>query len=117
MGPLVPKWFLDYATALLCVLLNYNFDFILPMVSPSFLHLQGGVTEEQMLKYMGANTSLSVLQAKELLEVNVVIPVKRSEDVIVSSHLFCNNKTCSNSFQDEEVGFAYISLREARPSL
>ncbi|KAK4741427.1 hypothetical protein SAY87_025015 [Trapa incisa] len=47
---------------------------------------KGGVTEEQMLKYMGANTSLSVLQAKELLEA-------------------------------EEVGFAYISLREARPSL
>lgn len=31
--------------------------------------LQGGVTEEQMLKFMGANTNLSVLQAKELLEV------------------------------------------------
>ncbi|XP_057949860.1 uncharacterized protein LOC131144918 isoform X2 [Malania oleifera] len=47
---------------------------------------KGGVTEEQMLKFMGANTYLSPLQAKELLE-------------------------------DEEVGFAYTSLREARPSL
>ncbi|XP_021901272.1 uncharacterized protein LOC110817158 [Carica papaya] len=47
---------------------------------------KGGVTEEQMLKFMGANTSLSVLQAKKLLE-------------------------------DEEVGFAYISQREARPSI
>lgn len=47
---------------------------------------KGGVTEEQMLKFMGASTNLSVLQAKELLE-------------------------------DEEIGFAYVSLREARPSL
>ncbi|KAL9420861.1 hypothetical protein AB3S75_038432 [Citrus x aurantiifolia] len=47
---------------------------------------KGGVTEEQMLKFMGASTKLSVLQAKELLE-------------------------------DEEIGFAYVSLREARPSL
>ncbi|KFK41469.1 hypothetical protein AALP_AA2G134800 [Arabis alpina] len=47
---------------------------------------KGGVTEEQMLKFMGANTSLSVQQAKELIE-------------------------------DEKAGFAYLSLREARPSL
>ncbi|EEF34472.1 anthranilate phosphoribosyltransferase [Ricinus communis] len=47
---------------------------------------KGGITEEQMLKYMGANTSLTPLQAKELLE-------------------------------DEEVGFAYISQREACPPL
>ncbi|KAE8716559.1 phosphoribosylglycinamide formyltransferase [Hibiscus syriacus] len=47
---------------------------------------KAGVTEEQMLKFMGANTNLSLHQAKELIE-------------------------------DEEVGFAYISLREARPSL
>ncbi|KAK3416756.1 hypothetical protein EUGRSUZ_H02516 [Eucalyptus grandis] len=47
---------------------------------------KGGITEEQMLKFMGANTSLSTLQAKALLE-------------------------------DEEAGFAYISQREARPSL
>lgn len=47
---------------------------------------KGGVTEEQMLKFMGANTSLSVHQAKELIE-------------------------------DEKAGFAYLSLREARPSL
>ncbi|KAM7252538.1 hypothetical protein ACFE04_024421 [Oxalis oulophora] len=47
---------------------------------------KGGVTEEQMLKFMGANTSLSPLQAKVLIE-------------------------------DEEAGFAYVSLREARPSL
>lgn len=33
---------------------------------------QGGVTEEQMLKFMGANTSLSPLQAKQLIEVFVV---------------------------------------------
>ncbi|KAI3435180.1 uncharacterized protein J3R85_006417 [Psidium guajava] len=47
---------------------------------------KGGITEEQMLKFMGANTSVSTLQAKALLE-------------------------------DEEAGFAYISQREARPSL
>ncbi|KAG9449779.1 hypothetical protein H6P81_009744 [Aristolochia fimbriata] len=29
---------------------------------------KGGITEEQMLKFMGANTSLSILQAKQLLE-------------------------------------------------
>ncbi|KAK5837450.1 hypothetical protein PVK06_013260 [Gossypium arboreum] len=47
---------------------------------------KGGVTEEQMLNFMGANTNLSLHQAKELIE-------------------------------DEEVGFVYISQREARPSL
>uniref|UniRef100_A0A2N9IRD1 Glycosyl transferase family 3 domain-containing protein n=1 Tax=Fagus sylvatica TaxID=28930 RepID=A0A2N9IRD1_FAGSY len=47
---------------------------------------KGGITEEQMLKFMGANTSLSPLNAKDLLE-------------------------------DEEVGFAYVSQCEARPSL
>ncbi|KAL5718196.1 hypothetical protein ACHQM5_011128 [Ranunculus cassubicifolius] len=47
---------------------------------------KGGVTEEQMLKFMGANTHLTPLQAKVLLE-------------------------------DEYVGFAYVSQREARPSL
>ncbi|XP_057984946.1 uncharacterized protein LOC110645907 isoform X2 [Hevea brasiliensis] len=47
---------------------------------------KGGVTEEQMLKFMGANVSLTPLQAKGLLE-------------------------------DDEVGFAYISQREACPSL
>ncbi|OWM76102.1 hypothetical protein CDL15_Pgr009748 [Punica granatum] len=47
---------------------------------------KGGVTEEQMLRFMGANTRLSVSQAKELLEA-------------------------------DEVGFAYVSQREARPSL
>uniref|UniRef100_A0A2C9UN95 Glycosyl transferase family 3 domain-containing protein n=1 Tax=Manihot esculenta TaxID=3983 RepID=A0A2C9UN95_MANES len=47
---------------------------------------KGGITEEQMLKFMGANVSLTPLQAKGLLE-------------------------------DDEVGFAYISQREACPSL
>ncbi|KAL2233650.1 uncharacterized protein LOC105156637 [Sesamum indicum] len=47
---------------------------------------KGGITEEQMLKFMGANTYLTPVQAKLLLE-------------------------------DEEVGFAYISQREAQPSL
>ncbi|CAN0896263.1 Anthranilate phosphoribosyltransferase [Linum grandiflorum] len=47
---------------------------------------QGGITEEQMLKFMGANTNLTPLQAKDLLE-------------------------------DEDLGFAYISQREAHPSL
>lgn len=47
---------------------------------------KGGITEEQMLKFMGANTQLSPLQAKKLLE-------------------------------DDEVGFAYLSQREAQPSL
>ncbi|KAB2090829.1 hypothetical protein ES319_A03G148800v1 [Gossypium barbadense] len=47
---------------------------------------KGGVTEEQMLKFMGAKTNLSLHQGKELIEA-------------------------------EEVGFAYISKREARSSL
>ncbi|KAL5724929.1 hypothetical protein ACHQM5_008131 [Ranunculus cassubicifolius] len=47
---------------------------------------KAGITEEQMLKVMGANTRLSTMQAKKLLE-------------------------------DEDVGFAYLSLREACPSL
>ncbi|PON44884.1 Pyrimidine-nucleoside phosphorylase, bacterial/eukaryotic [Parasponia andersonii] len=47
---------------------------------------KGGVNEEQMLQFMGANTNLSPLQAKELIE-------------------------------DTEVGFAYVSQREARPPL
>eukprot|EP00268_Persea_americana_P054060 TRINITY_DN6164_c0_g1_i8.p1 TRINITY_DN6164_c0_g1~~TRINITY_DN6164_c0_g1_i8.p1 ORF type:complete len:592 (-),score=110.79 TRINITY_DN6164_c0_g1_i8:138-1913(-) len=47
---------------------------------------KGGVTEGQMLKFMGANTHLSMSQAKKLLE-------------------------------DESLGFAYTSQREARPSL
>ncbi|KAK8946872.1 hypothetical protein KSP39_PZI007019 [Platanthera zijinensis] len=47
---------------------------------------KGGVTEGQLLKFLGANTKLSQMQAKTLLE-------------------------------DEEVGFAYVSQREARPSL
>ncbi|XP_043707422.1 anthranilate phosphoribosyltransferase [Telopea speciosissima] len=47
---------------------------------------KGGITEEQMLKFMGADTHLSPLEAKKLLE-------------------------------DEDIGFAYISQREAQPSL
>ncbi|KAK9751072.1 hypothetical protein RND81_02G239500 [Saponaria officinalis] len=47
---------------------------------------KGGVTEEQMLQYMGANTRLTTLQAAQLIE-------------------------------DDSVGFSYVSLREARPSL
>ncbi|KAH6801960.1 anthranilate phosphoribosyltransferase [Perilla frutescens var. frutescens] len=47
---------------------------------------KGGITEEQMLKFMGANTHLTSMQAKALLE-------------------------------DEDIGFAYISQREAQPSL
>ncbi|KAK7250595.1 hypothetical protein RIF29_33123 [Crotalaria pallida] len=47
---------------------------------------KGGITEEQMLKYMGANVNLSPFKAKKLLE-------------------------------DDNIGFAYVSQREARPSL
>ncbi|XP_020589090.1 uncharacterized protein LOC110030627 isoform X2 [Phalaenopsis equestris] len=47
---------------------------------------KGGVTEGQLLKFVGANNHLSPMQAKTLLE-------------------------------DEGVGFAYVSQREARPSL
>ncbi|XP_039143351.1 anthranilate phosphoribosyltransferase [Dioscorea cayenensis subsp. rotundata] len=47
---------------------------------------KGGITEEQLLKFMGANTLLVPTQAKILLE-------------------------------DEDVGFAYVSQREACPSL
>lgn len=38
------------------------------------LGFQGGITEEQMLKFMGANTRLNSLQAKELLEVSLAFP-------------------------------------------
>lgn len=47
---------------------------------------KGGITEGQLLKFMGAITHLSPAQAKTLLE-------------------------------DENVGFAFLSLQEARPSL
>lgn len=47
---------------------------------------KGGITEEQMLDFMGASTSLSPAAAVKLLE-------------------------------DDQVGFAYISQREARPFL
>lgn len=47
---------------------------------------KGGITEEQMLKFMGACTTLPAAAAVKLLE-------------------------------DDEVGFAHISQREARPSL
>ncbi|KAG8383227.1 hypothetical protein BUALT_Bualt05G0162500 [Buddleja alternifolia] len=47
---------------------------------------KGGITEEQMLKFMGANTHLTPMQAKMLLE-------------------------------EDDLGFAYISQREAQPSL
>ncbi|KAL2547029.1 anthranilate phosphoribosyltransferase [Forsythia ovata] len=47
---------------------------------------KGGITEEQMLKFMGANTHLSPLHAKKLLE-------------------------------DDNIGFAYVSQREAHPSI
>lgn len=45
-----------------------------------------GVTEEEMLKLMGAATTLSPKAAVQLIE-------------------------------DQDIGFAYISQREARPSL
>lgn len=44
---------------------------ILSVYEKTLVFLQGGVTEEQMLKFMGANTNLSPVQAKELIEVNV----------------------------------------------
>ncbi|CAN6451999.1 unnamed protein product [Victoria cruziana] len=47
---------------------------------------KGGVTDEQMLMFMGANTHVTPIEARKLLE-------------------------------DEDVGFAYISQREACPSL
>ncbi|KAI3837641.1 hypothetical protein MKW98_027000 [Papaver atlanticum] len=51
-----------------------------------YMSPKGGITEEQMLKFIGANTHLSLLQTKGLLE-------------------------------DEDIGFGYLSQREARPSL
>ncbi|XP_073295188.1 uncharacterized protein [Primulina huaijiensis] len=47
---------------------------------------KGGITEEQMLKFMGGSTCLTPVQAKKLIE-------------------------------DEDIGFAYLSQREAHPSL
>lgn len=44
---------------------------LFPVCDKTLVILQGGITEEQMLKFMGANTNLSPLQAKELVEVNV----------------------------------------------
>lgn len=54
-----------------------DFHFLFNFYTSALEHLnvflvQGGITEEQMLKFMGANTSLSPLQAKDLLEVSAV---------------------------------------------
>ncbi|XVF43945.1 hypothetical protein PTKIN_Ptkin02bG0081500 [Pterospermum kingtungense] len=38
---------------------------------------KGGVTEEQMLQFMGANTNLSLHQAKELIEVRIFYDFRR----------------------------------------
>lgn len=88
--------------------------------------VQGGITEEQMLNFMGANTSLSPLQAKDLLEVSVVQNFYFASLTIITSFcimdlvvflLIYMYELMKFLFQDEEVGFAYISQREARPSL
>lgn len=70
-----------------------------------------------MLKFMGANTNLSVLHAKQLLEVFC------DSLIILQSH-FLLYSLCISCYvtrllllQDDEVGFAYLSQREARPSL
>lgn len=46
-------------------------DKLFPVFYKTTIFFQGGVTEEQMLKFMGANTKLSPLQAKQLIEVSV----------------------------------------------
>lgn len=66
-----------------------------------------------MLKFMGANTSLSPLHAKDLLEVSVICILHS----IGTFFLLFFLKTLLLLFQDEEVGFAYVSQREARTSL
>lgn len=50
--------------------------------------VQGGVTEEQMLKFMGANTSLSVHQAKELIEVPTIVLTNVPQGSIASLTLY-----------------------------
>lgn len=85
--------------------------------------VQGGITEEQMLKFMGANTSLSPLQAKDILEVSVVHQNYFAcyHCIFLSFHflnfLIFGFELPTMLFQDEEVGFAYLSQREACPSL
>lgn len=76
--------------------------------------VQGGITEEQMLKFMGANVNITPLQAKKLLEVIIISVILLSTSILL--YISCNiiNKCL---FQDEAVGFAYVSQREARPSL
>lgn len=44
------------------------------LLNDGLLGFQEGITEEQMLKFMGANTHLSPLQAKKLLEVQSCSP-------------------------------------------
>lgn len=48
---------------------------------------QGGVTEEQMLKFMGANISLSPYKAKKLLEVLCFLQIFCNTTIMVFSLL------------------------------
>lgn len=80
-----------------------------------------------MLKFMGANTNLSPLHAKELLEVHyfLFVLIYALNMILFNSHLCMAHNVMyrlnlffvTNIFQDEKVGFAYVSQREARPSL
>lgn len=84
-----------------------------------FQGFQGGVTEGQMLKFMGANTHLSMSQAKKLLEVHYGFGCPFYSSIVLVSQLFFFYFLFNVLFlfQDESLGFAYTSQREARPSL
>lgn len=69
-----------------------------------------------MLKFMGADTSLTPSQAKVLLEVSVVPIYSSFLFVFLISFVLCLH-SFNLLFQDEKVGFAYISHRDSRPSL
>lgn len=70
---------------------------------------QGGITEEQMLKYMGANTHLKPEDGKILLEVFLILHFHFHNFFLIYELLFF--------FQNENIGFAYLSQRETSPSL
>lgn len=53
-----------------------------------FQGFQGGVTEGQMLKFMGANTHLSMSQAKKLLEVHYGFGCPFYSSIVLVSQLF-----------------------------
>lgn len=55
------------------VISNKSFPYKKSIILIGLSCAQGGITEEQMLKFMGANTCITPLQAKTLLEVFIIV--------------------------------------------